>query len=272
MIGRFSTTARLLQAPAGFALRPGPVAGPADPPDGDRDPGRPASGRAVWTLVLRRPATRPQPDPNGGGFCSFCAADRRPPEPKEHSHEDATKAGDRHSRRCAGGYRLRPRRRLCRRDTGAPPKSGISAAGADGQHVHGNQGSRSGEAARHGERGGAHPGATAADGPATVHRPGGSRPGEAGSRAERGGACPQQVSARAAPVAARAPGGLAGGRVPRPRVRPRQIGARVHRLWPWEPSTVYPPFTAQSGCVAGPVRLASRARVRSASGTARRPS
>ena len=50
MIGRFqrrrSTAARLLQSPDGFAWGLGLVAGPADLPDGDRDPGRPASGRA----------------------------------------------------------------------------------------------------------------------------------------------------------------------------------------------------------------------------------
>jgi hypothetical protein len=40
---------------------------------------------------LLGPATKLQPDGNGGGFCSLCAADRRPPEAKEYGHEDAAK-------------------------------------------------------------------------------------------------------------------------------------------------------------------------------------
>jgi hypothetical protein len=40
--------------------------------------------------LLRALLTRWQPDGNHVGFSSFCAADRRPPEAKDHSHEDAT--------------------------------------------------------------------------------------------------------------------------------------------------------------------------------------
>src|SRR5262249_12027267 len=35
-------------------------------------------------LLLRALSTRRQPDGNGAGFSSFCAADRRPPEAKDH--------------------------------------------------------------------------------------------------------------------------------------------------------------------------------------------
>jgi hypothetical protein len=60
---------------------------------------------------LRRPATRWQQDGNDGGFCSFCAVNRRPPEAKEHSHEHATKAGDQGGSGGTGAIRLRHRRR-----------------------------------------------------------------------------------------------------------------------------------------------------------------
>jgi hypothetical protein len=53
------------------------------------------SRRSRYDGGLRRTAVVWQPDRNQGGLCSFCAADRRPPEPKDHSHEDAGKADDR---------------------------------------------------------------------------------------------------------------------------------------------------------------------------------
>jgi hypothetical protein len=66
--------------------------------------------------LLRALSTRRQPDRSDAGFSSFCAADRRPSEAKDHSYEDATKRGDRDSRCCAGADRLRDRSRQFRRD------------------------------------------------------------------------------------------------------------------------------------------------------------
>jgi len=83
-------------------------------------------GRAFCRLIgsrrscceggLRRTAVGWQPDRNRCGFRWFCAADRRPPEPKDHSHEDADNADDRSRRGRAGAHRLRRSGRASQRD------------------------------------------------------------------------------------------------------------------------------------------------------------
>src|SRR5262249_20688097 len=70
------------------------LAGAADLREARRDRAAGLVRRRVVMPGLPRLATRPQADGNGGGFCSFCAADRRPPGAKEHSHEEATKSSD----------------------------------------------------------------------------------------------------------------------------------------------------------------------------------
>jgi hypothetical protein len=97
-------------------------------------PGR-GPGPALPAVVTVRPllralSTRRQPDGNHVGFSSSCAADRRPPEAKDHSHEDATKPGHRDSRRRAGTDRLRDRSRHLRRDAGC----GVGGA-CPGRHL-----------------------------------------------------------------------------------------------------------------------------------------
>jgi len=81
---------------------------------------------------LRRTAVVWQPDRNQGGLCSFCAADRRPPEPKDHSHEDAGKADDRSRRSGAGADRLRHGGRASQRDAPRPCESAFTAARSAG--------------------------------------------------------------------------------------------------------------------------------------------
>jgi hypothetical protein len=109
-------------------------------------------------------------------------------------------------------------------------------------------------------------------GPSRFTDRGGSRPGEAGRRAESGGACPGQVSVRAMPVAARAVGGPAGGAGPRRRgstSASRSSGSRAVALGAID---LLPRFPAQSGVRGCALRLASKARVCLACGTAGRSS
>jgi hypothetical protein len=144
---------------------------------------RPSALRCAVTFGLCRPATRPQPDGNAGGFCSFCAADRRPPEAKEHSHEDATESGDQGSRPGAGDVRLRRCCEHLRRDISGCCECGVSAARAGGHRVCRSEGHGPGEAGRRMESRGARPGAcwTAgrawrrSAGPVVRWRPGGMR-------------------------------------------------------------------------------------------------
>ena len=224
MIGRFqrrrSTAARLLQTPDGFALRLGPAAGPADPPDG-------IEIRAAPHQVApcgRSCCAGPQPDPN----------------------QIPTAAGSAGSARPTGGRRkqrttvMRTRRNIVAGAAAAAlalTACGIAAAVPAGRRPgllrcrRGTPRTASGSLSRGTSprssgtscgRAGSCRGAAAAGGPVTGHRPAGPGQGQAGRRAARRAAGPGQVSARAVPVAARA-AGTRSWRVPGPggRGKPR---------------------------------------------------
>ena len=110
-------------------------------PGPDRSAGRsfvssqhrePARG---WRLPagLRGTAVIWQPNRNQGGLCSFCAADRRPPEPKDRGHGNADKTDSRSHRGRAGAHRLWLREWASQRDAPRPCRGGCTAArSADG--------------------------------------------------------------------------------------------------------------------------------------------
>jgi hypothetical protein len=197
--------------------------------------------------VVRALSRRRQPDRNDAGFSSFCAADRRPSKAKDHSYEDATKRGDRDSRRCAGADRWRDRSRQFRRDADR------DAAASAGQAPASTWVTQQGDIAQVKR----HIAWTAGD-PAVAQRPRSDPPGGTDQRTvprSSGMSCCTPGSSPGAGKRPRGAGrGAAGGDPPQAGPRPRAAASQVHGF-------------SMTRC---PVRLASRARVRPASTTIRR--